>query len=415
MYNYKNIKQMHLEPSSLCNAECPVCNRRLNGGPKNPVMTERCITLDEFKEWFPVDFLKQLEQLTLCGNYGDPMTSPYLIEIISYFREINSTASISMNTNASGRDKKFWEDLSEIMGERGRVVFSVDGLEDTNHLYRKGTNWEKIMNAMTSFIGTGKSSVPWIGKATATWEFLVFEHNQHQVAEARKLSEEIGFDEFYAKKAMGFNNVTSETVRDYIDVLDNDGRLDYKIYAPDNEWKNESMFKKPIQKSKRNIDKTIILQDVNINYDYSQNNKITSVDTNTLNKLDGCEINCIALYNEERRVWKMNPEGYHGIFVSSTGLVFPCCFVASKYHGSSSFETLQFREFVESYGEDTINLNKMGAIKNVIDSDIMKHGYVDRWNKPSIASGKLFTCSTFCGKGVNEEVRSTKKSISGKA
>jgi hypothetical protein len=313
-----------------------------------------------------------------------------------------------MNTNASGRDKKFWEDLSEIIGEKGRVVFSVDGLEDTNHLYRKGTNWEKIMTAMTSFIGTGK--------ATATWEFLVFEHNQHQVAEARKLSEEIGFNEFYAKKAMGFNNNDSETVKDNIDVLDNDGRLDYTLYAPDNEWKNESMFKKPIQKSNRNKDKTIILQDVNINYDYSQNKKITSMDINTLNKLDDCEINCIALYNEERRKWwNMDPEGYHSVFVSSTGLVFPCCFVASKYHGTSSFETLQFREFVKSYGEHTINLNKMGDIQNVIDSDIMKHGYVDRWNKSSIADGKLFTCSTFCGKGVNDEVRSTKKSISGEA
>ena len=86
---------------------------------------------------------------------------------------------------------------------------------------------------------------------------------------------------------------------------------------------------------------------------------------------------------------------------------------ASKYHGSSSFETLQFREFVESYGEDTINLNKMGAIQNVIDSDIMKHGYVDRWNKSSIADGKLFTCSTFCGKGINDEIKSTKESIVG--
>ena len=166
MYNYENIINVHLEVSSLCNAECPICNRRLSGGPKNPVMIERAITLEQFKKWFSVDFLKQLRQLLLCGNYGDPMTAPELIPILRYFREINPYASISMNTNAGGRDKKFWEDLSDVIGGFGRVVFSVDGLKDTNHLYRKGVNWDKVMSAMTAFTSTKK--------AQAVWEFLVF-------------------------------------------------------------------------------------------------------------------------------------------------------------------------------------------------------------------------------------------------
>ena len=188
---------MHLEPSSLCNAECPICNRRVSGGPKNPVMTERCITLEEFKQWFPIDFLKQLDQLLLCGNLGDPMTSPYLIDILSYYREVNPTGSISMNTNASGRDKKFWEDLSELIGMNGRVVFSVDGLEDTNHIYRKGTNWQKIMDAMISYKSKG---------AFATWEFLVFEHNQHQIDEAKQASKDLGFIDYILLQEL-FKNI----------------------------------------------------------------------------------------------------------------------------------------------------------------------------------------------------------------
>ena len=107
-------------------------------------MIERAVTLEQFKKWFSVDFLKQLRQLLLCGNYGDPMTAPELIPILRYFRELNPTASISMNTNAGGRDKKFWEDLSDVIGRAGAVIFSVDGLKDTNHLYRQNVRWDKV-------------------------------------------------------------------------------------------------------------------------------------------------------------------------------------------------------------------------------------------------------------------------------
>ena len=402
MYDYKRIKNVHLEPSSLCNAECPVCNRRLSGGPKNPIMTERCITLDEFKEWFSVDFLKQLDQLILCGNYGDPMTSPHLIDILSYFREVNPIGFISMNTNASGRDKKFWKDLSKIIGKYGRVVFSVDGLKDTNHLYRKGTNWKKIMDAMTSFMSTKK--------AKAEWEFLVFEHNQHQISEARGLAKELGITEFWPKKAMGFNDVGKESIKREIQVLDHDGRLDYKIYAPDDRWKNESLLKKVYKETETNDNRTVVLQDVSNSFDYSIKIKesMNWLDEEIINKLDSCNISCASLeiQTEKGNDWQT-------IFVDSTGLVFPCCFTGGKYYAGNSFETLQFREFVESFGEDTIRLNKNNNIEKIIQSDIMKKGYVDRWNKSSTKEGKLFTCSTFCGKNINDEIRSTKNSIGG--
>jgi MoaA/NifB/PqqE/SkfB family radical SAM enzyme len=194
MYDYEQIKDIHLEISSLCNAECPICNRRLSGGPKNPIMIERAVTLGEFKAWFPIDLIRRMKQLTLCGNYGDPMTAPDLISILRYFRSINSTCAISMNTNAGGRDAEFWKDLAEVIGKSGRIVFSVDGLEDTNHLYRKGVNWEKVMTAMKAVTSTKK--------VRTVWEFLVFKHNQHQIAEARKLSEDLGMDEFWPKKAI---------------------------------------------------------------------------------------------------------------------------------------------------------------------------------------------------------------------
>ena len=120
-------------------------------------------------------------------------------------------------------------------------------------------------------------------------------------------------------------------------------------------------------------------------------------------KIDNCDIVCEALNWAE-------PE-LQSVFVSSTGIVFPCCFTASKYVGTASYETMQLRAFVESYGEETITLSDTKNLKDILESDLMQNGYVNRWNKNSIDEGKLYTCGIFCGKDVNTELKSTKESM----
>ena len=70
---------------------------------------------------------------------------------------------------------------------RLRVVWGIDGLEDTNHIYRVGAKWEKIINNAKAFIDAG---------GIASWQFIEFEHNKHQIEEAKQLAKELGFKEF---------------------------------------------------------------------------------------------------------------------------------------------------------------------------------------------------------------------------
>ena len=96
-----------------------------------------------------------------------------------------------MNTNASGRNEEFWTELGKLFSiSDSTLTFSVDGLEDTNHIYRRGTHWPKIMNAMKWYIKAG---------GVARWEFLVFKHNQHQIEQARQLANELGSGTFMQK------------------------------------------------------------------------------------------------------------------------------------------------------------------------------------------------------------------------
>ena len=69
-------------------------------------------------------------------------------------------------------------------------MFSIDGLESTNHVYRKNVNWEKLMSNAEAFIAAGGS---------AHWDMLVYKHNQHQVDAAEQLARDMGFKWFRAK------------------------------------------------------------------------------------------------------------------------------------------------------------------------------------------------------------------------
>lgn len=214
MYNYTNIKTIHLEVTSRCQASCPMCARNIQGGVDNPFMTVTEITLDQFKEWFPVDFIQRLDKLYMCGNLGDPAVAKDTLKIFEYLRTINPSLELSMNTNGSARNVQFWKGLAET---NVHVRFGIDGLAGTHELYRVGTDWAKIIDNAKHFIKAGGS---------ATWDMLIFEHNKHQVDFCKELSDLLGFKQFVAKNTARFKD-------DYLNVLDKQGKTTHILYPTD--------------------------------------------------------------------------------------------------------------------------------------------------------------------------------------
>ena len=74
----ENVKEIHIEPTSLCNAECPMCARNINGKGLNPYITLK--SLD--RAWFELNLkpeqIKKLDKVFFCGNVGDPASTPEL-------------------------------------------------------------------------------------------------------------------------------------------------------------------------------------------------------------------------------------------------------------------------------------------------------------------------------------------------
>ena len=211
MYNISEVRAIHLEITSKCQAKCPMCPRRVNGGPLNPFIELNEITLEQFQEWFSADFVAQLNHLSMCGNLGDPIVAKDTLEIFKYLRTRNTTMALVMHTNGSARTREWWQELART---GVRVVFGIDGLVDTHHLYRVDTDWQKIIDNAREFILAG---------GDARWDMLAFHHNEHQIDECRALSQQLGFKDFYVKHTSRFKDGK-------FNVLDETGKTKYILY-----------------------------------------------------------------------------------------------------------------------------------------------------------------------------------------
>ena len=206
IFHFQNVKIVHLEPTTNCNAACPQCLRTRTEFEPNE------LSLEDVKTLFDPGVLMQLEKIYMCGNYGDPASARQTLEMYEYFISVNPNLTIGMNTNGGIRFPEWWSRLAKVMNKpNDYVVFSIDGLEDTNHLYRRNVRWSKVIDNAKAFIDAG---------GNAHWDMLVFEHNKHQVDEAHQLAKDMGFNWFRAKVSRRFNRFPVDGISQPINFVD---------------------------------------------------------------------------------------------------------------------------------------------------------------------------------------------------
>ena len=209
-----NLTHIMAEMTDYCNAACPMCNRydwdlNLLEGITNSNHT----TLEFIKDKIGEEIISKLKGWLCQGTYGDALMNPETLDIFKYLKKVNPNINIGMITNGGARNIDFWRTLAEL---KVNVTFSIDGLEDTNHLYRRNVKWDRLMKNVSAFITNG---------GRATWSFLVFKHNQDQIEDAKRLSKELGFKNFECSfserwqdfdSAGNYRDITSLKVDDYV-------------------------------------------------------------------------------------------------------------------------------------------------------------------------------------------------------
>ena len=344
MYRYQDIKTIHLEVTQNCQASCPMCDRNMNGKGINPHINLDELSLLDCVDIFPPEFIKQLDTMYMCGNLGDPIVAKDTLEIFEYFRSHNPNMWLSMNTNAGAKNEEWWRQLAEVFGRMGAVIFSVDGLRDTNHLYRQGVVWDNVERNMRAFIDAG---------GRARWDYLIFEHNQQQVEEAEALAAEWGCEKFMKKKTGRFITQDSKKKESH-QAVNRKGKQTQELKKPDAKYLNKALSK----------------QDVIIN-------KYGTMD---------------AYYDAAPIVCKVKKE--NSLFITAEGLALPCCWTAGRMYKwwNKDPKVEQIWDFIP----DKSALDARKGLSKVFDSGIFED-IQNSWSKPSCADGKLKVCSMKCG------------------
>ena len=342
-YRYEDIRVVHLEITTNCQASCPMCMRNRRGGMPNPNLRLYNMDIVRFKKIFPPSFLLQLDLIYFCGNYGESVITNDFVAIVKYITESNKNIRLMVHTNGSLRSKAWWKDLVNYLPKNHLIYFAIDGLADTHHLYRIGTNFQMILENAKSFISAG-------GKAA--WVFIKFKHNQHQVDAARALAKEHGFIEFDEKETARFIS------KPEFDVLGKDGNVTHTLEMPDSPTL------------------TFIPDEAVKNYKLVFD--------------EDYEVKCKAIKNKE-------------LFVDAEGNVWLCCFLAGlrmaytpidePHHEIRNLQLKQLDSLVERLGGfDAINADKR-SIKEVVNDERFQSIWNDEWYVY-----QNFTCIKTCSK-----------------
>lgn len=333
MIEFENIRDVHLEISSLCNAACPWCPRNFWGYPFNGGYPETNLTLHDTKKIFSDRFVRQLRSIRINGNFGDIVMNPEGAGIIGHFRNVNPDIRIDISTNGGARDAGFWIDLAKT---GATVQFALDGLDDTHHLYRQNTVWKTVIKNAKIFIDAG---------GTAVWKMIRFKHNQHQIDSARSLSEKLGFKSFSL----------IESQRDTAPVFDRRGNLSHVL----GDYSGETDFAVLFHK-KKNDD--VLLEDI------------------LPGRIPSKTINC-----ETKRL--------KSIYVAANGDVSPCCYTGfyPRTYGKGQYHQAANAQLIPLICKNNAleySLEECIEWFNHIEQS---------WKKPTYQTGRLVICDDNCG------------------
>lgn len=341
-----------------------MCRRTAFGGIA-PGLSLVELSASDLVTIFTPDFLQQLRQIDLCGVHGDPVAARSFSQALVWFTQANPNLTIEIYTNGALRSAHWWKDLARRF-KRLKVIFAIDGLEDTHAIYRRGTRFEKAVENARAFIGAG---------GRAQWDFLVFRHNEHQLDEARRFAEDWGFESFVPKFSGRF----------YRGYYENDPKL-----KEDERWDSF-----PIHDGDRQVVEYLqpSANASHVNPAFEQMAEHFVRDGSLIPHWDGAKICCSVLQNRS-------------IFVAADGSVFPCCWT----YGASLYRTVygiedaldnQMEVLIQrAGGRDAIDARRH-SIRDICHLQLFEE-IVRSWNQKSLAAGKLKICARMCGESFDQ-------------
>lgn len=338
MLQLQDIRTVHVELTTRCNARCPMCMRNYRGYDYNSGYPDVELTLEQFRHILTPAFLRQLTGshlnthsplmgVNFNGNLGDFALAKDGADIVEYV--VSNGTTVNINTNGSLRSPSWWARMA-LPGVQ--IGFALDGLSDTHSLYRQDTDWNRVIENAKAYIAAG---------GRAIWRFVPFDHNRHQEEECKKLAEDLGF--------WRFENIY-------------DGRDTGPVYTRTGEYSHA------LGQPSANPPPLKDMLESHIHWYASSKYSIPQDQENIV-------YSCRHLKNQE-------------IYIAADGTVYPCCFLGfypKQMHHAGNEQT---RELVKENSALDYDLAHCLNWFNSVE---------ETWQRNSIADGRLYTCVTTCG------------------
>jgi MoaA/NifB/PqqE/SkfB family radical SAM enzyme len=172
---FARTTSVNVDTSFRCRLQCPACARQLN-----PRIKERLAESSDIKEEHFDMLLKTFNQLHLCGQISDPIYHPNFLNLLKSKYDNYKSTQLNIHTNGSGKSMDWWQQVFNVTDNKTKWIFALDGFtQDVANIYRIGTDAENVKEVM---VLASKYNLQ------VEWQYLVFEHNEHQVEDALEFS-----------------------------------------------------------------------------------------------------------------------------------------------------------------------------------------------------------------------------------
>ncbi len=182
--------RLRLEASTACQLRCPTC--ATSRGLVHSSLGTGLLSLESFLQLLNKN--PQIRSVEL-SNYGEVFLNPQLCEILRAAHERNVEITMSNGVNLNRASLEALQALVDYQVRR--ITVALDGVtQETYARYRVRGQLETVIGhvqELNRLKAEKGSRFP-----VLTWQFVLFEHNAHEVERARLWAAELGM-EFFLK------------------------------------------------------------------------------------------------------------------------------------------------------------------------------------------------------------------------
>lgn len=209
--------RIRLEVSSVCQLRCPSCPTPT--GRAAAAVGRGMLSLADFRRLVEANpWIRSIE----ISNYGEPFLNPALPEILAAGHALGVALTCSNGANLDRATRTALEAV--VRHELRSLTCSIDGTSQAVYeRYRVGGRLDRVLANVATISRLKREHATRYPELT--WQFVVFDHNAHEIEAARELAAELDM-EFRPKLTWDRNRPPAEVARRLFGVASREEHLE---------------------------------------------------------------------------------------------------------------------------------------------------------------------------------------------